>query len=418
MKIAELFARVRIKTDTGKLLKLTAQLTIAALAMKKLVVESLDAAAALRQFEAETGASTESLQRWTAAAERTNVSGKAVAESIRNIVANQEKIRLGQGDISGYQLLGLDPTQDPFVLLDQLRDKTRGLNAGMKKNILAQMGISPEMVRVLNMTNKEFDDLANNAFIMSESTIRNLDGAKSALREVGQAFRWIGAQVADFLSPIIVEFSGMITDLVKQLRKGISPQIMMVVNHLKKFAIATGRAIRFVSTLALKIINLRTILAGLVMALVVMNKGNMATMFTKGGLYIGIMALILLLEDLYVYSKGGDSLLGPGLDFLVEKFEILRQKAEPLVALMREMSNLSVEFAGLFIKSQVEFGPKYYESLNKQGGWTGNKGGSTTNNYYTTVDTKATDPEGTAKAVEKVYKKDLSKAYNRFVPTP
>lgn len=415
MKIADLFARVRIKTDTGKLLKLTAQLTIAALAMKKLVVESLDAAAALRQFEAETGASTESLQRWTAAAERTNVSGKAVAESIRNIVANQEKIRLGQGDISGYQLLGLDPTQDPFVLLEQLRSKTQGLNAGMKKNILAQMGISPEMIRVLNMTNKEFDDLSSNAFIMSASTIKNLDGAKSALVSVGQAFRWIGAQIADFLSPIITSFSGLITDFVKQMRKGLNPGLLLTIKFLRSFAIATGRALRLTAGLAMKMLNLKTVLFGLVGALLVLNKGSSAMMLKKGGLYLTLMALILLLEDIQVYMSGGDSLFGPVFDFLIDKFDKLAEKAEPLLQILRSLSSLSTKFAGLFIESQVEFGPKYYENLNKKGGWTGGGGpGTVIINNYTTVDTKAKDPEGTAKAFEKVYKKDLLKTYSNI----
>ncbi len=154
MKIADLFARIGLKTDEGKArsfdrtlggvkLSMIAVATAAVAvtrSIRSITDEAFNAAAGFKQFESETGASIEGLQRWQSVAQATNNSAQAVLASVKAIAENQAAIRLGQGNISGYQLIGIDPRQDPFEILEELREKTQGLSQAMKRNVLSQIG--------------------------------------------------------------------------------------------------------------------------------------------------------------------------------------------------------------------------------------------------------------------------------------
>src|SRR5690606_16612277 len=101
---------------------------------------------AMQKFADDTGQSVEEMQKWKAVAQQVSGAGATVAESIKAISSNQAKIRLGQGNISGYQLLGIDSRSDPFEVLEALRTKTQGLSQSMRRNIASQFGISNDLV--------------------------------------------------------------------------------------------------------------------------------------------------------------------------------------------------------------------------------------------------------------------------------
>src|SRR6056297_1680005 len=101
MQIAELFARIGIKTDEGKLTSFQNRLGAAkagmvglsvaaagvSLAIGKITKDAMDAAVAFKQFEVETGGSAQQLQKWQAVAEQTNQSAESVTSAIKAITA-------------------------------------------------------------------------------------------------------------------------------------------------------------------------------------------------------------------------------------------------------------------------------------------------------------------------------------------
>lgn len=323
MTLAKFFARIGLDVDTQKAEQFNQQLknilitltgvTLSAtgfvLAIKKFTDETIESAMALKQFSAETGANIEKLQRWQAVADQTNDSARAVAESIKAITSNQEKIRLGQGNISGYQLLGIDPRQDPFEILEQLREKTTGLNQAMKKNVLGQIGVSNELIQVLELTNEEFSKMASQAFVISPAAVETIDKIRKSTREVGQAINWLKAQIVIGLAPSIEKLKKRTIEWIRINKEGVVKVIQKVFFWVTKAASVIVNASSMMNRIITSTLGWENALKGLLFILTLLNIKLLASPI---GLFVSaIVLLLLVLDDLYVYSTGkGKSLFG------------------------------------------------------------------------------------------------------------
>ncbi len=323
MTIAKLFARIGLKVDEEKLNKLTKDLekiktgmiiaatsaTAFSLAIRKITDEAMEAAVAFKQFEAETGASTDELQKWQAVANQTNNSAEAVASSIKAITANQEKIKLGQGNISGYQLLGIDPRQDPFEILEQLKEKTAGLAPAMKKNVLQQIGVSTDLIQVLELTNDEFDRMAANAFIIPRSSIESIDRMRQSVKVLSDGLRYMKSRITAELAPSITKLSKQLTVWIKQNEDGVIKTIKQIFYWITKFATAITRTASMINQGVNATIGWGNALKILIGIFAFLNASLLAS--PLGLIIAGLVLLVAIMDDLYVYSKGeGESLFG------------------------------------------------------------------------------------------------------------
>ncbi len=325
INILELFARIGLKADQGPadaFLKTvkgiqgelvgaiagTLSLAAAVKAMNGAMAQALE----FKKFSAETGASAQELQKWANVADQVSGSGDAVAASIRAITSNQEAIKLGKGNISGYQLLGIDPRSDPFAVLEKLRGKLQGLSPAMRRNVASQFGISPDLVMTLELTNDEFDKMAARAWIIPQSSINGLNKARAALSEVKNAFNFIQAELATKFAPVIEK----------------------VTKWVINFALMVERAVLMLDKIIRGTIGWKAALAVLVGVLAILNA---SFLLSPIGLFtIAILALMAILEDLYVFSTGGDSLFG----LLVDEFPALGKAFDWVVKLVENIKEL------------------------------------------------------------------------------
>lgn len=294
MNILDLFAHIGLKADTGaanSFLKsvngiksgligaISGTLTLAAAV--KALNSSMAESNAMNKFAADTGASVEELQRWKAVADQVSGSGETVAASIRAITQNQEKIKLGQGNISGYQLLGIDPRSDPFKVLEALREKTQGMSQGMRRNIAAQFGVSNDLVQTLELTNAQFDMMAKKAWVVPKESIDRINKVRVSITELSQRLNYMRMEAIAKLAPYIekaITWLGKIIDFGSRL--------VQIVDRIIRSTIGWKNAL---SVLAVS-------LGALVLA--------------TSPLTFGLIALLLVLDDLYVYSQGGKSVFG------------------------------------------------------------------------------------------------------------
>lgn len=317
----------------------------AAVGIKRVISDAMNASVAYEQFSAETGASIKELQRWKAVADQVSGSGDAVAESIKAITLNQAKIRLGQGNISGYQLLGIDPRQDPFEILKQIREKTRNMSAGMKRDVLSQIGVSPELVATLNLTNKQFDAMASRAFIIPESAIKGMDKARASLQILKNGFEYFKALLVSKLSPTIDKIT---TNIARWFEKNKDK----IINFFQKGANVIEKVIRFVSgavgglnALITSTTGWKAAIIGIVGALALMNAQFLAS--PLGIFTAAIVILMLLLEDFYGYTQGKDSVIGR----LIEQFPGLKKIFEGVGdALKAIVEGVKAVFSGDYSK--------------------------------------------------------------------
>lgn len=348
MNIVELFARIGLKTDEEKAksfhramttvkVGLLAATTVAAgtsLAIKKITSEAMAAAVAFKQFETETGASAQELQKWQAVAEQTNQSAESVTSAIKAIVSNQEKIKLGQGDISGYQLLGIDPRQDPFKILEDLREKSKGLSDGMKKNILAQIGVGSGLLQTLNLTRKEFDEMAGRAWIISPKAIETLTKTKSSVDLAARAVGYMKAQIAVGLSPQIRKAAQDLQNFMKVNERAIIEGFKLGFKYVSMFVRAIGNAVSMVNRIVTSTIGWNWALKGLIGIVIALNSALLLSPI--GLIAAGFILLVAVLDDLYTYSKGGKSLFG----ILMKTFPELEKMVKGVFGTMKEFFNL------------------------------------------------------------------------------
>ena len=351
MDVATLFARIGIKADTkeaksfmDQVKHLTISLGIATVSatafiavIKNIANESIATALSLKKFHAETGASTDELQRWQAVADEVNNSGQAVADSIKAITDNQEKIKLGQGNISGYQLLGINPRQDPFKIMEQLRQKTAGLSQAMKKNVLSQIGVSKDLIAVLDLTNAQFDEMAKDAFIIPKSTIDMIDKARASLKKVEGGVKYLKAEIIAALTPSIIKVNKAILEWIKNNKDGLIKTIKTIFEWITRIVGATMNAVAMINKIISATIgwkNAMYILLGVIAIL------NASLLLSPIGLIVaGIILLVGVLDDLYVYSKGGKSLFGE----LLANNPKLKAFTDGIIELAKAMRDL---FAG------------------------------------------------------------------------
>jgi hypothetical protein len=308
MKVAELFAELGINITSdglqkasqfknelvsmaGKATLVVAAITAAGFAIKKFSENAAQAANALRLFNQATGLSIEQLQRWQAAAQISEIglSAEQVTSSVQGLQLQLAQIRLGQGNLRPFQLLGIDVQgADAFDVLDQLRVKIRQLDPGLATNILQELGLGPEFISVLRLSREEFDKLGNR-YIRSADQIRSLVKLGKAFKEFGLEMKSATDKFIAFATPAIIEF-------LKVLKNNLD----FVVGITKE--------------LFLGVENLNQILPGFTLLLAGVTAGLFAMLVPFGPIIIAIGALLLLIDDFMAFNRGAGSMIGTALN--------------------------------------------------------------------------------------------------------
>lgn len=350
MNVVELFASIGLKADTQKAEKflgttkgikiaLTAATAGAAMlsaGFAKLSADAQRAALEFKKFEADTGSSAQTLQRWSAVAEQVSGSGQAVADSIRAISLNQEQIKIGQGNISGYQLLGIDPRTDPFEVIEQIRTKTEGLSQSMKRQVMSQFGVSRDLMTTLELTNEEFEKMARRSFIIAPETLQTIDRARMASVGLTQGLKYIRAQITASLSPAIEEMANAASEFIRINQDGIVKVAKQLFTWITRFAQAIGRAAIMIDKIVRGTIGWEAALKGVLIMVGVLNA---AFLTSPLGLFIaGMVLLVAVLDDLYVYTSGtGKSMFEELVNIFPEIGNVFNSVAEVLKAVSASM---------------------------------------------------------------------------------
>lgn len=313
MNILELFAHIGLKADTGPAEAFNKSIggiktalvgaiagTLSLAAAVKAVNDQFNQSLTMQKFADDTGQSIEEMQKWKAVAQQVSGAGATVAESIRAISSNQAKIRLGQGNISGYQLLGIDSRSDPFKVLEAIRTKTQGLSQSMRRNIAGQFGISNDLVKTLELTNDEFDRMAANAFVIPQGNIDAMNKARGSLETVKNAVNFLTAKFVTALAPGIDTISKKIAEFVRNYGAKLAEWMQRFMTMITRVATLIDRTIR--ETMGWK--NAILALAAVFFIL------NSAVLMPVAALVL----FMAILEDIYLYSQGKDSLIGRFLE--------------------------------------------------------------------------------------------------------
>lgn len=188
--------------DAGKdiLFGVAAAAVGTSLTLGAMMNKALDAAIALAHFKAETGLSAQTLQAWQHVGEAMGLTSDEITSSVVNLNKQLSMVRLGQGNIAPFQMLGISVNQSAWDVLRQLRGIIRSgaYNPATISALMSQMGLSPAMLSMLKLTNIEFDKLANRGAIFTDAQINSMVTFNGAMKELGQTITYLfGTAFAD-----------------------------------------------------------------------------------------------------------------------------------------------------------------------------------------------------------------------------
>ena len=328
MRIAEFFAEIGLKGDKVANMSLRdligsfgdlKAITVAELGalyqlgteFAEMAKEAYSAAAALHNFEMRTGLSAQELQKWQIVAEQANVSAGSVTQAVDALSRASAAIRLGQGNIAPFQILGISPHQSAFKILEQLRSSLRGMDRPMAVNLLGQLGIDASMINILSLTNKEFAVMAAQQEGIGAKTERAFLQGQLAITRFTQVVRYSGYSLVEIFGPTFNALLRGATFGIDLLSKAFS----WLVDRMER--------------LPYLLMGIKVALAGL------------ALYFFP--ITAAIVGLLLVLDDLAAYMSGGKSIFG----LAMEGIQKVVKAAEPYLDKLTKFGQAFGTVAGI-----------------------------------------------------------------------
>lgn len=208
MKIGEFFVQLGVQADNKTLKDFAGQIAdlplsvaggIASLIgleyeLTKLAGEAMNTAVGFQMFTNQTGLSWQELQKWELVAQQANVSAETVASSVNALQRQIAEVKMGRGNIAPFQLLGVAPT-DAFDVLNKLRDRIKGLDAATATNLISQLGLSPDMINVLKLSNEQIANLSKTVRGLTTDQEAQFLRTKQSIVQLKLAFKYAGFDI-------------------------------------------------------------------------------------------------------------------------------------------------------------------------------------------------------------------------------
>lgn len=188
----------KTEASSRKLLIRVAALTAGFYAM---VSSSMKAAVGLRNFNLTTGLSTEELQRWQQVALANGVAADTLTNAIMALQDTRSEFLQGNGESMGiWSMLGVDPRQDPFKVVESLRARIKsGFDVGLMRNLLGKVGMEGIMP-VLRSPDKEFE-VWNKTFLLTKQETDQLVKLNAEWQRLKLSLEKVKTQLSAIITP-------------------------------------------------------------------------------------------------------------------------------------------------------------------------------------------------------------------------
>lgn len=273
--------------------------------------------------------SLSTFQKWNNVGKMLGVNN--VAAQIENLNQKLFELKLtGQG-AEGFMLAGINPMgQDAQGVMEQLRNRIKGLDDTSASYLLRQMGLDPSMLHLLRMTKTEFEELGATVqkYQLTDEQTHQIQALNIQLQIAQTKLNYLKDRAILAIMPYFVEF-------MKSLAR-VGEMLARVGERVGGFVVKwKGLAVTFIAILP-KIKPIANLFKG--MSKNLLNLISRLPVFGRLLAQIGIIAsraflpftaIYLLLDDIATYFSGGESALGLLLYFLDELNEKLKSLEAP-----------------------------------------------------------------------------------------
>lgn len=310
-----------VKRLSTELNKLAVAITAVSVALVVLISRSINAAIEMTNFGTATGMATDQLQRFQRQADLTGSSAQEVGTFLDGLQQKQSALALGEGDLSPFAFFGIDPTQDPLVVYEQLRQKIRLLSND-------QLAIGRAMAERLNVGRDLFAsfrreiDQTSEAFVQSQESIKSTQELAYAWRDLSSRLASVRDQLVSALAPALALVINILSKLVKPLAVMVKwltsgsywAQVMRI--FLGYLAIVLGIVASGVLALA-AVVSALAIAMGLGAAASLVFAGGLtalaaaiwAVLWPLAAIIAIVAAFILVMDEIITTFRGGQTVL-------------------------------------------------------------------------------------------------------------
>ena len=263
----------------------------------------------LEVFQANTGLSGKVLQEMSYQAAQAGVSLDNLGSTLQHIQKMSTQIAFGEGNIKPFQMLGIDPHQDPVKILNQVGAAIRKYQNQPAKirEIVDGFGISNELFYALLQNQTE--ELENQFLLKSKD--------QQALVKLNK--EWY--KVWWYVKQISIKGQGFLAHVALPIVKAVLQIVRFIGECVIAWGELTERSIALQRTL---------VVIGMLVAAI------MAWMFPITAALIGIA---LVLEDIYGYFSGKDSITGRLIEW-IKSGEIIKAIFLTIGEIIRKISSL------------------------------------------------------------------------------
>lgn len=317
----------KLEVSSLKLLAVTTALNAAFYAMMK---NGVEVGLVLQRFALTTGLSTQELQRNELAAVRGNVAARSMAEALGTIQKARVAIAFGNGEAAApWMLLGIDPRQDPFKVLEALRQRILSLDPAIARQKLSEMGFGDDIMFLLKQPGAFGGARLDRRLIVSDEEAKRLASLGAAWKEFLFTVGQVGARfAAQFAEPLAA-----------------------VLNQLSKALVAVGRFVDWLDRGSAGADAFKYAVLGLLVVMGGLNAALGLLIIGPVGAFVGLLAimavalgtLVLLIQDFWVQCRGGKSAFdwNENLLFTVRNVERLARAIEWCIAQWHKLSGLN-----------------------------------------------------------------------------
>lgn len=259
----------------------------AVIAFAKMSQEARKLAMQLDVFEKTTGLSGDSLQKLSYRASAAGVSLDSLDGTLQSIQQRVTDISLGQGDIYPFQMWGIGINRDPIKVLDQIGARLKVLqkqSPAMASKMASDFGLSNSMVYML--LTEQTEEL-NKQFILKGKD-------KEALIELNR--EWY--KLLWYVKQIAIRSQGFLAHVALPIVKACTS----IVKSFGEMIIQLGDIVR-----ETKWLQKALLVIGLVVAAA-------AAYFFP--ITAALIAIALIVEDVYGYMTGKDSITGRMIEWI------------------------------------------------------------------------------------------------------
>ena len=219
-----------------------------------------------------------------------SLGAEGAAQSIANLEQRLYELQLTGEGAEGFMYAGINPMgKNAFQIIEELRNRIKGLNNVQANFLLKKMGIDPRMIALLRMTREEFESLNRemSRYTLTDRQRKAIQQYQQEITIATQKMQYFKERAIMAIMPALVKFAQHTAIVVEGLAKAVKGirQFYNGLTDVQKGVIKLGLLI--------------TGLIALVTAI--------AAHPLVGGLLALLTAIYLIVDDIMVGLMGGDS---------------------------------------------------------------------------------------------------------------